>query len=203
MSEPRNFIKVTSPEGTLNYPQSLQRPNTKFDPKGCWQADLVIPAAEGLAFKEQIEQLFEEQIEPSVRDYNKLSKKKVPIKAPSIKEDEEGNLIFKLKMKTETSSGKKQRPILVMENGQPLGDVSLASGTKARVGIKLTGWYASAMGIGVRLEPAAVSITDLVEYIPDSGFDFAVDRAAYKEVGNEETTEEVEEDEEDEEEEDF
>ena len=181
MSEPRNFIKITSPVGTLQYPQSLQKPNTKFDPEGVWQADLILTPEEGLAFKDKIQEIFDEQISPAVIEYNKL-KKKVKVKDLPIEEDEEtGNLIFKLKMKTKTGSGKKQRPIIVDELGKPLDpSISLASGTKAKVGIQLYGWYSPALGMGVRLEPKAVSVTEVVEYQADSGFGFEIDSKAYQ-----------------------
>jgi len=177
MSEPRNFIKITSPEGVLNYPQSLQKPNTKFDPEGVWQADLILSPEEGLAFKDKIQEIWDEQIKDSVIDYNNLQKKKVKTKDFPIEEDDEtGNIVIKLKMKTKTSAGKAQRPIIVDSKGKPLFDVSLASGTKALVGIQLYGWYSPALGMGLRFEPKAVSVTELKEYQADSGFDFAIDK---------------------------
>lgn len=199
--EPRNFIKITSPEGILEYPQSLQKPNTKFDTNGIWQCNLILPAEEGLAFKEEIEKLFENEIVDAVKSYANL-KKKPKLKPLAIEENEDGTLTFKLKMKT-TLGKKKIRPIIVGEDGQPV-DAQLATGTKAKVGIVLYGWHSASMGIGVTMQPRAVSISEVVEYQAESGFDFNIDSSAYKDDEAEPVTDDPEDQEElDDEDEDF
>lgn len=202
MSEPRNFVKVTSPVGKLLYPQSLQKPNTKFDPDGVWQASYVLPAEEGLAFKEQLQEIFEEQIIPAVKEHNKI-RKKVKVSDLPIEEDEEGNIVFKLKMKTKMGK-KKTKPTIVDSEGNPV-TVSLASGSEGMIGLTLYGWFSPSLGIGLQLQPTAVSLTEIVEYQAGSGFDFAISQEALAAKAEEDDydDEESEEEEDEEDDEDF
>ena len=101
----------TSPFGKAIYPH-LSKCDVRFKPEGEYKVDLSLKDTQA---QELIKVIKQYQLKAVAEAKEKTNKKTIKEHAPPYKKDEEGNVIFKFKMKASGTNGKtgdtfKQRP---------------------------------------------------------------------------------------------
>jgi len=151
--------------GEAIYPH-LNRPDVKFNENGEYKVNLKIPKAKA---KGMIA-IYEKAIQDSISDAEaKLNGKKVKL-APKPYSIEDGQVIFKYKMKAtginrKTKEPFSQRPALFDAKKNPLNPSScnIWGGSKMKIAYVLRSYYSPALGAGVTAQLKAVQIIELVE----------------------------------------
>ena len=160
MNEATNISEL----GEAIYPH-LNKPDVKFNENGEYKVNLKIPEdkAKGMIA------IYEKAIQNSISEAEtKLNGKNVKL-APKPYSIENGNVIFKYKMKAtginrKTKEAFSQRPALFDAQKTPFPhSQSIWGGTKGKVAFIAKGYYVPALGAGVTLQLKAVQIIDLVE----------------------------------------
>lgn len=168
----RKFIKFTSPIGTAVYPR-LNTPDTKFDKDGVYSVDLDLtdgkPTNEFVAaIRKAADEAYKAECEK--RGGKKLKRAELPIK-----ENEDGGLRIKFKLKAKAGNEERswaQKPMLFDAQGNPLQNPpNVGSGSTIRVSFELVPYFTAMVGAGVSLRMKAVQILDLKEYTPGDSFD--------------------------------
>ena len=147
------------------YPH-LNRPDVKFNENGEYKVNLQIPEdkAKGMIA------IYEKAIQDSISEAEaKLNGKKVKL-APKPYSIENGQAVFKYKMKAtginrKTKEPFSQRPALFDAKKNPLNPSScnIWGGSKMKIAYVLRSYYSPALGAGVTAQLKAVQIIELVE----------------------------------------
>ena len=151
--------------GEAIYPH-LNRPDVKFNENGEYKVNLKIPEdkAKGMIA------IYEKAIQDSISEAEaKLNGKKVKL-APKPYSIENGQAVFKYKMKAtginrKTKEPFSQRPALFDAKKNPLNPSScnIWGGSKMKIAYVLRSYYSPALGAGVTAQLKAVQIIELVE----------------------------------------
>lgn len=151
--------------GVAIYPH-LNRPDVKFNENGEYKVNLQIPEdkAKGMIA------IYEKAIQDSISEAEaKLNGKKVKL-APKPYSIENGQAVFKYKMKAtginrKTKEPFSQRPALFDAKKNPLNPSScnIWGGSKMKIAYVLRSYYSPALGAGVTAQLKAVQIIELVE----------------------------------------
>ena len=151
--------------GVAIYPH-LNRPDVKFNENGEYKVNLQIPEdkAKGMIA------IYEKAIQDSISEAEaKLNGKKVKL-APKPYSIENGQAVFKYKMKAtginrKTKEPFSQRPALFDAKKNPLNPSScnIWGGSKMKIAYVLRSYYSPALGAGVTARLKAVQIIELVE----------------------------------------
>ena len=151
--------------GEALYPH-LNRPDVKFNENGEYKVNLKIPEdkAKGMIA------IYEKAIQDSISEAEaKLNGKKVKL-APKPYSIENGQAVFKYKMKAtginrKTKEPFSQRPALFDAKKNPLNPSScnIWGGSKMKIAYVLRSYYSPALGAGVTAQLKAVQIIELVE----------------------------------------
>ena len=151
--------------GEAIYPH-LNRPDVKFNENGEYKVNLKIPEdkAKGMIA------IYEKAIQDSISEAEaKLNGKKVKL-APKPYSIENGQEVFKYKMKAtginrKTKEPFSQRPALFDAKKNPLNPSScnIWGGSKMKIAYVLRSYYSPALGAGVTAQLKAVQIIELVE----------------------------------------
>jgi len=151
--------------GVAIYPH-LNRPDVKFNENGEYKVNLKIPEdkAKGMIA------IYEKAIQDSISEAEaKLNGKKVKL-APKPYSIENGQAVFKYKMKAtginrKTKEPFSQRPALFDAKKNPLNPSScnIWGGSKMKIAYVLRSYYSPALGAGVTAQLKAVQIIELVE----------------------------------------
>jgi hypothetical protein len=188
---------------TLSYPK-LTEPDTKWKPEGEWVAKSIMPAEAAKSLVATIDALQKEAhdrfLAEEQRDKPKLKSLKLADPSYKIVEDDEGDetgeYSFNFKLKASHYSKKKEKTYhftfrLQDAKGNPIkvGSLEIWGGTVARISYKLSPFYNTALGVGVKLELRGVRIIELVtrgdnsdlgfgDEEEDGGFEFDAAMAA-------------------------
>ena len=151
--------------GEAIYPH-LNKPDVKFNENGEYKVNLKIPEdkAKGMIA------IYEKAIQDSISEAEaKLNGKKVKL-APKPYSIENGQAVFKYKMKAtginrKTKEPFSQRPALFDAKKNPLNPSScnIWGGSKMKIAYVLRSYYSPALGAGVTAQLKAVQIIELVE----------------------------------------
>ena len=151
--------------GEAIYPH-LNKPDVKFNENGEYKVNLQIPEdkAKGMIA------IYEKAIQDSISEAEaKLNGKKVKL-APKPYSIENGQAVFKYKMKAtginrKTKEPFSQRPALFDAKKNPLNPSScnIWGGSKMKIAYVLRSYYSPALGAGVTAQLKAVQIIELVE----------------------------------------
>jgi|TARA_B100000959_G_scaffold278934_1_gene338217 hypothetical protein len=189
----------TSPFGKAIYPH-LSRCDVRFKPEGEFKVDLELKDTQS---KELVKLVKDYQLKAVSEAKDKTGKQKIKEASPPYKQDDEGNYIFKFKMKASGTNGKtgetfKQKPALFDNELKPISsDISIWGGSLLRVSFQPYPWFTPALGAGVSLRLKSVQVRDLVEGSGQSagasGFTKVPGDSSSKNTGseNEEVSEEV------------
>jgi hypothetical protein len=159
---------ITTSVGTLKYPH-LQAPHAYseggVEGKPYYSTQLILrggPAAE-----------LKRVVDENIARVEKEEGKKV--KDMPYAEEQDGSVSFRFKCNPTWKDGKSRKPALFDRDGQPIvgEEYQIGGGTKAKVRFSVYPWTFGGK-VGVRLEPWAVQIVELVEREGDAaqmGFD--------------------------------
>ena len=157
---------LTTPVGTAQYPR-LNTPDTTFNENGEYRCNLIVSEQDALAFKKQLQPLYDEayQKECVIKGKNDLKKADA---FPVLQKDGEWIIKAKQKAKVVTRDGK---PIelnvgLFDSQGKPHpADDIIGGGSKLKLAVKPHFWFVQAVGgFGVTLQLVAAQIIELNEY---------------------------------------
>lgn len=156
---------------------ALTKPSTKFNKKGVYSANILLPKKEGEELAQKIKDIRTEQF----KRYGKGTKvAEIPcipyeIVNPETGEatlDEQGRYILKTNASAYIENGKiGKRVMIINAKKQMVKDLNIGEGTVAKLGVVLSG-YSVAGKTGVSVKLGLVQIIDLVEY---SGSAFSLD----------------------------
>lgn len=181
MADKLTFKKVTSPKGSALF-CFLDKPNTKFDADGVYQATVVLNAADAQDFLAELDQMAEEAYAHETAELKPGVKKKTVCAKPyTIEEDDEGtetgNVLVKAKMKAiyrDKKSGKvyENAPAVFDAAKQPVETKGLIVGNGSIIRINFTPrpyYVASSNAAGISLNLNAVQVIELRSYRGDAG----------------------------------
>ena len=161
MSEATNISEL----GIAVYPH-LNRPDVRFNENGEYKVSLQIPEANAKGMISSIEKAIENSISEAEVE---AKGKKIKV-APKPYSVENGNAVFKFKMKAtgvnrKTKENFSQRPMLFDAKKNPIepSSCSIWGGSKLKVAYTMRGYYSPAIGAGVVLQLKAVQVIELVE----------------------------------------
>jgi len=161
MEKPKMY---TSPFGKAIYPH-LTKSDVRFKPEGEFHVNLAVDKDEAL----ELITLVDKFVEQAISDEKKKGKGKEIKKAILPYKEEDGQYIFKFKMKHKGTNSKTgetftQKPTLFDNELKPLSkDVSIWGGSTLRVSFFPRGWFTPLLGAGVSLRLKSVQVKDLVE----------------------------------------
>lgn len=169
--------KYVTGKGELTGFIALIKPSTKFNKKGVYTANILLPKEEGEKLEAKLKEIRTEQF----KTYGKKTKvTDLPCKPyeivneedGTVSKDPEGRYILKTSASAYIENGKIGRRIpIINAKKQPVKSISVGEGTIARLGVVLSG-YSVAGKTGVSAKLGLVQIIDLVEY---SGNAFSLD----------------------------
>lgn len=148
---------------------ALTKPSTKFNKKGVYSANILLPKKEGEELAQKIKDIRTEQF----KKYGKGTKvAEIPcipyeIVNPETGEatlDEQGRYILKTNASAYIENGKIGKRVMILNaKKQKVKDLNIGEGTIARLGVTLSG-YSVAGKTGVSVKLGMVQIINLVEY---------------------------------------
>ena len=202
MGEKKKNIYITTPAGIAKYPW-LQKADTRFNAKGTYKVDLIVPKSACEELCKQLDVMAAEAFEEAKADPKKVAaakakRKVIELNAPYLPEldeagNETGNIVFKFKTNaTAEISGelKEFKPAIFDAKGKPVTtNIFIYGGSKLRVNFSPIKYYtASTFGAGVSCRLNAVQVITLVSGgrnagsfgfgAEDEGFEFADGNAA-------------------------
>lgn len=149
---------------------ALIKPSTKFNKKGVYTANILLPKEEGEKLEAKLKEIRTEQF----KTYGKKTKvTDLPCKPyeivneedGTVSKDPEGRYILKTSASAYIENGKIGRRIpIINAKKQPVKSISVGEGTIARLGVVLSG-YSVAGKTGVSAKLGLVQIIELVEYV--------------------------------------
>lgn len=162
--------KYVTGKGELTGFIALIKPSTKFNKKGVYTANILLPAEEGKALEAKIKDIRTEQF----KTYGKKTKvtdlpckpyEIVDSETGEVSKDPEGRYVLKASASAYIENGKIGRRIpIINAKKQPVKNISIGEGTIARLGVVLSG-YSVAGKTGVSAKLGLVQIIELVEYV--------------------------------------
>lgn len=160
--------RFTTPVGTAGY-ASLDRPNTKFSELGDYLVTLYFEKSQKKAL-EPIIKAAKEALQKKIEANPKIKKR--PDLPWGEEVDDQGNKTGRIFMKCKASNKENwdRKPLQFDAAGKRVNE-SIGSGTKMKVNIDIYTWAVASTGIGVTLQPVAVQIIDLVEYVSGGSAD--------------------------------
>ncbi len=150
--------------GEFVYPH-LNKPDVRFNEAGEYKLSLKVPQKQALSMIT----LIDKELDASNAKAEQENKGKKIKQAPKPYKIEDGNAIFKFKMKAtginkKTREAFSQKPALFDSNKNPFPQsTSIWGGTKGKVAFIPKDYYVPALGAGVTLQLKAVQIIELVE----------------------------------------
>lgn len=155
----KDQVRLTTPLGVARYPR-LQKADTKFNEKGEYKVDLVVPAKDAKNFVAKVQKLQKEF----------AGKKKVELSWLKKEEDDQGNetgnIILRCKAKNvqlKDGSIWDRKPILYRKDGSRIVDEVVGGGSEMQVAVDL--YFVDVNGkVFCNLQPVAVMVSKLVEY---------------------------------------
>ena len=161
--------KYVTGKGELTGFIALTKPSTKFNKKGVYSANILLPKGEGEELAQKIKDIRTEQF----KKYGKGTKvAEIPcipyeIVNPETGEatlDEQGRYILKTNASAYIENGKIGKRVMILNaKKQKVKDLNIGEGTIARLGVILSG-YSVAGKTGVSVKLGMVQIINLVEY---------------------------------------
>ena len=154
----------TSPFGKAIYPH-LSKCDVRFKPEGEYKVNLSLKDTQA----QDLIKLVKKYQLKAVKEAEEKTNKKIKLAPLPHAADDEGNVIFKFKMKASGTNGKtgdtfKQRPALFDNELKPISpDITIWGGSILRVSFQPFPWYTPALGAGVSLRLKSVQVKDLVE----------------------------------------
>ncbi|MFZ9655741.1 MAG: hypothetical protein ACO29V_08850 [Limnohabitans sp.] len=163
-------LKLTTPICKFKY-SWLVEPDTKFDPPS-YKVQALIPAAEGQALAEQLDEFFEQyKKQLKAADPNK----KYKLSGPSYEfTDVDGEAVLQLRLKRKASGiGKDGRPYTssvplfdsqgkLIAHREPLS--KMGAGTTGRVSFLASPYNNPSVGVGMSLKILSAQIIEFVPY---------------------------------------
>lgn len=183
------FEGVT-PAGIARFPH-LHEPDTKFDDIGYYKVDVVLSPEDSEELIQEIDELYEENLEAQAAALSKPRKKISPAKLKKGSRgyeeelDEEtdeptGNIIFKFKMKAGFKRNGKivpMNPKIYDRYGHIVED-DIGGGSEIKVAYKAAGYYTAQSGAGVTLYLNAVQVLELRQWAGNAaGYGFEIEDA--------------------------
>lgn len=182
------YIRLTTPKGTAQYPW-LSKPDTKFNDKGTYKVNIIVPAKEAQAFIKKVTEIRDQ--------FFAQEKTKKKAQLPFAKEvddqgNETGNVVIKCKVDNRDDWDRKPKQFDASGNRI---DKNVGGGSILKANVQVYTWNVSSLGVGVTLQPVAVQVIELNEFggsdnAEDFGFekeDGFVSDEAFEEETNEET----------------
>lgn len=166
--------KIATIKGELAGFNSIQKPSTKFDKAGTYQANILVSKEDGEKLAKEIKKISSEQYKTYGKGTKVVEsescKPYVEIETNEdgevVKEtpDEQGRYLFKTKAKAFIEDGKPSNKVPVFDaQNKAVGEVRIGNGSTVKLAFTLEGYsVASKTGVSVKLK--AVQILDLVEY---------------------------------------
>ncbi len=180
----------TSPFGKAIYPH-LSKKDVRFKPEGEYKVNLSLKDNQA----QDLIKLVKKYQTQAVKDAEEKTNKKIKLAPLPHSSDDEGNVIFKFKMKASGVNAKtgdtfNQRPALFDNELKPISpDITIWGGSVLRVSFQPYPWYTPALGAGVSLRLKSVQVRDLVEgngqSAEASGFSKVAGDASEKNTGSE------------------
>jgi len=149
---------------------ALIKPSTRFDKKGVYKADILLPKEEGETLAAKIKDIRTQQF----KTYGKGTKvvdltQCVPYTTVNEETgeevaDSEGRYVLKTKAGAFIENDKIGKHVMIINaKKQPVKNINIGEGTIARLGVTLSG-YSVAGKTGVSVKLGLVQIIELVEY---------------------------------------
>lgn len=180
-------LRTVSPKGLAKFPR-IMAPDTKFDMDGVYSTKLLISPEEAGAFINEIQGIYDANLEYQAELNNKTLKalKRGPL--PFSKEtdhetgEETGMIEFNFKLKAKVTSKRtgittEKSPLVVDRYGKPFVGTA-DGGSILRVSCEVYGWYTASLGAGVSLKMLAVQVLEARVFsgaapatAADAGFD--------------------------------
>ena len=180
----------TSPFGKAIYPH-LSKKDVRFKPEGEYKVNLSLKDTQA----QDLIKLVKQFQHKAVKEAEEKTNKKIKLAPLPHSSDDEGNVIFKFKMKASGTNSKtgdtfNQRPALFDNELKPISpDITIWGGSILRVSFQPYPWYTPALGAGVSLRLKSVQVRDLVEgngqSAEASGFSKVAGDASEKNTGSE------------------
>ena len=180
----------TSPFGKAIYPH-LSKKDVRFKPEGEYKVNLSLKDTQA----QDLIKLVKQFQHKAVKEAEEKTNKKIKLAPLPHSSDDEGNVIFKFKMKASGTNSKtgdtfNQRPALFDNELKPISpDITIWGGSVLRVSFQPYPWYTPALGAGVSLRLKSVQVRDLVEgngqSAEASGFSKVAGDASEKNTGSE------------------
>ena len=154
----------TSPFGKAIYPH-LSKKDVRFKPEGEYKVNLSLKDTQA----QDLIKLVKQYQHKAVKLAEEKTTKKIKLASLPHESDDEGNVIFKFKMKASGVNSKtgdtfNQRPALFDNELKPISpDITIWGGSILRVSYQPFPWYTPALGAGVSLRLKSVQVKDLVE----------------------------------------
>jgi len=154
----------TSPFGKAIYPH-LSKKDVRFKPEGEYKVNLSLKDTQA----QDLIKLVKQYQHKAVKLAEEKTTKKIKLASLPHESDDEGNVIFKFKMKASGVNSKtgdtfNQRPALFDNELKPISpDITIWGGSILRVSFQPFPWYTPALGAGVSLRLKSVQVKDLVE----------------------------------------
>ena len=154
----------TSPFGKAIYPH-LSKKDVRFKPEGEYKVNLSLKDTQA----QDLIKLVKQFQHKAVKEAEEKTNKKIKLAPLPHSSDDEGNVIFKFKMKASGVNSKtgdtfNQRPALFDNELKPISpDITIWGGSILRVSYQPFPWYTPALGAGVSLRLKSVQVKDLVE----------------------------------------
>ncbi len=162
-------IQFQTPKGVAVYPR-LKTPDTKFDDNGQYKADLKVSADVAKPFITKFRQVYKDHVGSVLPKKPDRSSKTAFYYFELDDEGEEtGDVIFKLRVKNKiTRKGDlwDRRPAQFDAKGSPISDPkNVGGGSTLLVAGEVYLWQNPSGGKGMSLQPEAIQILDLKEFI--------------------------------------
>lgn len=166
------YTAIVTPKGELTGYNALFEPSTKFDKKGVFNANILLPKEEG----EKILALVKDVQKAQFREFKQKNDKLAEITAikpySTINEegeeiiDEKGRYILKTKCSANIEEGVINNRIAVFDSRlHPLKVLPVGEGSIVRLKIKLSGYCVGGkVGVSIRL-----NAVQIIKYIPYEG----------------------------------
>lgn len=163
----RVYPRWTSPAGIAVWPK-IAEPDTKFHPEGEYSIQLRFTGEQADAVRQQITTFARDAYRHLCEEQGK--KKLKPADLP-LRDDEDGSLLLKAKLKAKVTSKSgstwEQRPAVFDSRGRMLkGDdiPNVGGGSLVKACVEVAPFYTATIGAGITLRLKAVQVLTLVEY---------------------------------------
>lgn len=165
---------IVTPAGRAVWPK-LNEPDTKFKENGEYSVTLCLAWADAEPLVEIIDRLIGENLEAAKAENPRAKLGHFLPYSPELDEESEeetGNILFKFKMPATVKSRRTGnmvtlRPRLFDASNKPC-DVEVGGGSIIKVSAQVRGYYAAAIGAGVKLSMECVQVLELKQWAGDA-----------------------------------